>query len=113
MTKRENFNAIKEIVKDNADLVAFIDHELELLDKKSSKGNSKKSAEVEANVELVFEALKAVGKAVTVTELIASADNEVGSMTNQRVSAYLKKLTDAERVVKSTEKKVSRFAVAE
>lgn len=111
MTKRESFEAIKVIVADNAELVAFCDHEIELLNKKSSKGNSKKSAEVEANAELVFEALKAVDKAVTVTELIASADNGVENFTNQRVSAMLKKLGD--RVVKTVDKKVSRFAVAE
>ena len=32
-TKREFFGEIREIVKENTELVAFIDHELELLDK--------------------------------------------------------------------------------
>ena len=111
MTKRESFEAIKIIVADNEELVAFCDHEIELLNKRSSKGNSKKSLEVEANAELVYEALANVGKAVTVTELIASADNGVQDMTNQRVSAMLRKLGD--RVVKTVDKKVSRFEVAE
>ena len=36
LTKRDYFAQLKEIVKDNAELVAFIDHELELLNKKAN-----------------------------------------------------------------------------
>ena len=36
MTKREMFAEIRKIVADNAEMVAFIDHEVELLDKKKS-----------------------------------------------------------------------------
>ena len=39
LTKRDYFAQLKEIVKDNAELVAFIDHEVELLTRKNS-GNS-------------------------------------------------------------------------
>ena len=35
-TKREFYGELRELVGGNAELVAFIDHELELLDKKSS-----------------------------------------------------------------------------
>ena len=33
ITKKEMFTMIKAQVKDNAEMVAFIDHEIELLDK--------------------------------------------------------------------------------
>ena len=36
LTKRDYFSQLKEIVKDNVDLVNFIDHEIELLNKKAS-----------------------------------------------------------------------------
>ena len=37
MTKREMYAEIRKAVADNADMVAFIDHEVELLDKKPQK----------------------------------------------------------------------------
>ena len=39
VTKREYFAQLREVVADNPELVAFIDHEVELLNKKNS-GNS-------------------------------------------------------------------------
>ena len=36
MTKREMFAEIRNIVADNAEMVAFIDHEIELLERKSN-----------------------------------------------------------------------------
>ena len=41
LTKREKFNMVLEMVKDNAELKEFIEHELELLEKKS--GSSKET----------------------------------------------------------------------
>ena len=50
-------------------------------------------------------------KPVTVSELIAlTSDEEVANYTNQRVSALLRKLGN--KVVKTVDKKVSRFSVA-
>ena len=37
VTKRMRFEQIKSLVGDNEELVAFIDHEIELLDKKNSR----------------------------------------------------------------------------
>ena len=36
VTKREKFEMLKALVKDNTMLVEFIDHEIELLDKKKT-----------------------------------------------------------------------------
>lgn len=110
MTKKEYFAEIKTYVADNADLVAFVDHEIELLSKKRSSVNSKAKAEAEARATAVFEALSACENPVTVTELIAGADNEVATYTNQRVSALLRKLGD--KVVKETVKGKAYFSVA-
>ena len=74
MTKREKFEMLKALVADNAMLVEFIDHEIELLDKKKSNGNTKANAKAVAENELVFNALVSVGKAVTLSELIAGTD---------------------------------------
>jgi len=109
MTKKEMFTAIRAYVADNEELVAFIDHEIELLSKK--RVSTKAKAEVEAKAERVYNALAEMDEPVTVSELIKlTSDEEVAGYTNQRVSALLRKLGD--RVVKTTEKKVSRFSVA-
>ena len=41
MTKREMFAEIRNIVADNAEMVAFIDHEIELLERKSNSPRSR------------------------------------------------------------------------
>lgn len=117
ITQREYFNGLIAYLKGEEtsftveDFVEFINGRIEVLDKKSTKTDSKKNAEVEANIALVFEALSATNGNVTVTELIKGASNEVAEWSGQKVSAYLSKLEKAGKVVKTTEKKVSRFKV--
>ena len=120
ITKKDNFKALLTIVEDldRKDLVDFINHEIELLDKKKSNGNAKANKQVADNVELVYNALVELNKPVTITELIAQADlmalaNEEHIVTTQKVSAYIKKLVDNGRVVKTTDKKKTYFMVAE
>ena len=114
MTKREMFNTIKEIteVKANEEMVAFINHEIELLDKKSSKSTpTKTQKENETLVKVVFDELSRIGKAVTISEL--QIESEVSnSFSNQKLSALMKKLVDCGRVEKTTDKKKSYFSVA-
>lgn len=117
MTKREKFEMLKALVVDNPMLVEFIDHEIELLDKKKSNGNTKANAKAVAENELVFNALASVGKAVTVSELIAGTDlselaNESGVVSTQKVSAILKRLKEQGKVVTVTDKKKTLFRVA-
>lgn len=114
MTKRDYFSRLIEIVEgayvDNStEIVDFLNHEIELLSKKSNV-KTKTQKENEVLVERVFDALVVVGRPVTVSEL-QGADAEIGDMSNQKVSALLKKLVDAERVVKTVDKKKSYFSV--
>ena len=114
MTKKEYFGEIKKIVEganvDNRDeIIEFIDRQVELLSKKSNT-KTKAQKENEVLVEDIYNALAEVGEAVTVTDFIAKAGLE---FTNQKVSALLKKLVDAGRVVKVTDKKKSYFSIAD
>lgn len=118
VTKREKFEMLKALVKDNAMLVEFIDHEIELLDKKKSNGNAKANEKMEKSVELVYNALVSVGRAVSASELIAETDlgelaNESGIVSTQKVSAYLNKLVAVGKVIKFTDKKKTYFKVAD
>ena len=116
MTKREKFEMLKALVADNAMLVEFIDHEIELLDKKKSNGNAKANEKMEKSVELVYNALVSVGRAVTASELIAETDltalaNESNIVSTQKVSAMFKKLKEQGKVESYTDKKKTYFKV--
>lgn len=114
MTKKDYFAELRELVvgaEREDELVAFIDHEVELLSKKVN-GKTKTQKENEVLVERVYNALAEIAKPVTVTEL-QGANDEVKEMSNQKVSALLKKLVDAERVIKTVDKKKSYFSIAE
>ena len=117
MTKKQKFEMLKALVAENEMLVEFIDHEIELLDKKKSNGNAKANEKMAGEVELVYQALVKVNRAVTPSELIADIDlsaianPETNMVTPQKVSALLKKLVDCGRVEKYSDKKKTYFRV--
>lgn len=111
MTKKEMFNTIATINADNAEIVEFCKKEIELLEKRKSSPSKKKTAEAEARMDAVYEALSACETPVTVTELIAGATNEVAEYSNQRVSALLRKFVLDGRIEKTIEGKKAKFRV--
>lgn len=116
VTKRDNFNALLEIeeVKANQGLVDFINHELELLDKKSASHTTAKTANQKANEEIktkIVDALVQLGKS-TISELQAGSE-EMAEYSNQKLSALLKQLVDSKAVVRTMDKKKAYFEVAE
>jgi hypothetical protein len=121
MTKKDFYNEIITMATENErqDIVEFCEHEIELLDKKKASGKGKVNETMSANVELVYNVLAEIGKS-TPTELIAKGEttlkpiaNDMGIITTQKVSAYLNKLCDMGRVVKTIDKKKSYFSVVE
>ena len=113
VTKRMRFEQIKSLVSDNEELVAFIDHEIELLDKKNSRTGkpTKTQVENEAIKNTIFNTLQATGKPMTVTQLLAT--EELHGLSNQKVSALLTQLRDANKVVRTVEKKVAYYSINE
>ena len=118
MTKKEWFAVLASVVEasemeNKIEALAFINHEVELLEKKSAKSGQTKTQKENAEILVKIKAeLAEVGKAVTITELQA-ASAEMAQYSNQKLSALLKKLVESGEVVKTTEKKKSYFAVAE
>jgi hypothetical protein len=109
MTKVEMFKAIKAVVADNADFVAFIDHEIELLNKKSAnKKPTQKQAENEGFKAEILATL--TDKGVTISELQAKSEI-LGPLSNQKVSALLRQMVDAGTVAKTVDKKKSYFSL--
>ena len=121
VTKRERFAQLMEIVKaseveNSSELVAFIEHEVELLNKKNSRSDkpTKTQLENEALKTQIMSVLKSVGRPITVTQLLKEtelADNPNSS--NQKVSALLTQLRKADAVVRTVEKKVSFYSLAD
>ena len=112
ITKKEMFTMIKAQVKDNAEMVAFIDHEIELLDKKASNKKATKTQEANVGIKSTILAVLEGGKSMTVTEM-QGASAELGELSNQKVSALVRQLVEAGKVVKTIDKKVSRFSLTD
>ena len=111
MTKREMFVAIANRVADDAEMVEFLNHQIELLDgRKASKTPSKTQRENEGVKELILRALVQFDEPVTVSELIAHGEG-LDKFTNQKISALLKQLVEGGKVEKSTDGKRSLFAI--
>ena len=111
-TKRDLFLEVREVVAENEELVAFVDHELELLDKKASTKSTKVNDEQVALMEKIVNALNEIGRSVTISEL-QKENAEMAEYSNQKLSAMLKKLVDNKQVTKMVDKKKSYFMVAE
>ena len=111
-TKKDLFLEVREVVAGNEELVAFIDHELELLNKKASTKSTKVNEEQVALMEKIVNALNEIGRSVTISEL-QKENAEMAEYSNQKLSAMLKKLVDNKQVTKMVDKKKSYFMVAE
>ena len=115
MTKKDYFNqllAIKE-VSANEGLVGFINHEIELLAKKSGKsGQTKTQKENEVILKTIVECLATDRTPMTITEL-QGAYTELAGFSNQKLSALMKKLVDNGTVTKTIDKKKSYFVLAD
>lgn len=100
MTKKENFATIREILVSGGyadELIAFVDHEVELLSKKKgSTKPTKRQIENEGLKERILGVLSDEG--MTVTEIIATLGDD--SLTNQRVSAILRLMGQNDGTVK-------------
>lgn len=117
VTKKDYFAMVRAIVEktevDNkADIIAFIDHEVELLNKKSAKNGTTKNQQANLEImETIKTELAKMDNPVTISELMANSE-EMNKYTNQKLSALLKKLVDANEVVKTIDKKKSYFSLA-
>jgi hypothetical protein len=118
VTKRERFAQLMEIVnasqvENSAELVSFIEHEVELLNKKNSRSGKPTKTQL-ANESIktqIVSVLERVGKPMTVTQLLA--ESELADLSNQKVSALLTQLRESETVVRTVEKKVAYYSLAD
>ena len=113
MTKRDYFNAILSKYPLTDAEKAFVEHELELLEKKNS-AEKKPTAQQVAN-----DAVKtAIAEGMTPNRLytVTEIQKEIGAcaeMSNQRVSALLRQMKDDGIVVRTEDKRKAYFSLAE
>ena len=112
MTKKEMYNQILTVVADNAEMVEFIKHEIELLDNKAKTPKKPTKVQVEneglkANILL---ALSEADAPVTIKELQAVCPS-IAELTPQRVSALLSQLRKDKQVRREYVKKVAYFTL--
>ena len=112
-TKRENFTALLNLaeVKANPVLVKFINHELELLDKKNTSDKKPTATQIanEALMTTILDYME-VNVGYTVTDIIKGVD-ECSELSNQKVSALMRALKDKGAVTKTEGKKTLFYKV--
>lgn len=111
-TKREKFEMIATLLADNAEIVDFCNHEIELLTNRKSHSKGM-TATQKANVEVkavIVNVLREVETPLTVTEILT--DERLAMYSNQKISALLRQLVDAHEVIKTIEGKKAKFAIA-
>ena len=113
MTKREMFNEILTVVADNAEMVEFINHEIELLNRKSSvvRKPTKNQLENEGFKADIVDYLKDADAPKTIKEL-QTAIPSLADLTNQRITHLLTDLVKAETLTKNYVKKTPYYSVA-
>lgn len=114
LTKRDHFNTLLTIsaVAENAVLVDFINHELELLDKKNS---AERKPTAKQNENAVLKAAIAdemeSGVSYTISDMLKSLPS-CADLTNQRVSAVVRQMVAEGTVVRTEEKRKAYFSLA-
>ena len=119
MTKKEMFAQILNSYNLKADEIDFINHEIELLEKRNSKGGDKKpTAKQLENADLKTVILDFLAdnsdEKFTITEIWKKipvlANNP--EMSNQRVSAIVNQLKKENLVVRVEDKRKAYFSIA-
>lgn len=114
MTKRENFEILMNLdaVKENADLVDFIKHEIELLDNRKSAPRKLTTNQVEnARLkEIIFDHLVEADKPESIAMLRAEIA-ELKDMNSQKVAPLLNAMVKDGKLLKTSVKKVSYWGV--
>lgn len=111
MTKREMFRKIAEINANDAEIVEFCNHEIELLDRKvtGSRKPTKTQIENENFKHNILEVLAEADRPLAIAEIMANAP--LNALTNQRVSALVTQLKKAGLVARVEEKRKAYFTL--
>ena len=117
ITKRDNFTSIIAVLKDAGkdDLVAVMEHEIELLDKKSANRSTKPTVRQAENAEIKSAIVASLekGKLYRCSEIQAMNATLSTATGTQRTARLCNDLVSEGLLTKTVDKKVVYFALAE
>ena len=108
-TKKEMYAEIRKAVESNAEMVAFIDHEMEILSHKSKRSGKPTATQV-ANEKIrntIFDNM-VVGKSYRISDLIKEMPG-CQELSTSKMSALIRPLISTGAVVRTTEKQKAYF----
>ena len=115
MTKREMYVAIRSVVASNAEMVEFINHEIELLDRKATAPRKPSAKQLEKKAENetlkgeILAYLAGADSPKTIKEMQADVPALAG-LTNQKITHLLTDLYITRTIEKNYVKKVPYFS---
>lgn len=111
MTKRDYFEAIKSKYALTKEEIAFIDHELELLEKKNSSKSSTETKTQKENATIKEKLLAEMetGKRYTISEMQKELSC-CAELTNQKISALVRQLISENKVTRIEDKRKAYFS---
>jgi len=114
MTKKEMFAAIIAKYDLTTDEVEFLNHEIELLERKAGKDRKPTANQlVNAGIKEEIVSILTGAERMTCTEIAkALQPSHTEDISVNKVSALMKQLIEAGKVVKTVEKRKSYFSVA-
>lgn len=115
-TKKEYFRMVIDILKehDREDLIQVMEHEIALIEKKSSNAKLTKTQEANQDIKtLIIQELVRLGEPVTITDLLKNSAElyEATAGSNQKVSALMTQLKTSGQVVRGQVGKKAVFSV--
>lgn len=110
MTKKEMFNQILTHLTD-VEEIAFINHEIELLERKHNGGDKAPTKTQVENEKLKIAILECmeIGVRYTITDLMTLVP-ELAGKTNQKVNSLITQMKNDKKVERIYEKRVAYFA---
>lgn len=115
-TKKEYFRMVIDILKehDREDLIQVMEHEIALIEKKSSSAKLTKTQEANQDIKtLIIQELVRLGEPVTITDLLKNSVElyEATAGSNQKVSALMTQLKTSGQVIRGQVGKKAVFSV--
>ena len=113
-TKREHFAELRILAADNAELIAFIDHEVELLNKKNS-AERKPTINQMDNKKIKKVVLEKIGtNSYTITEIIKNvlANTEWADLTCSRMTAIATQMAEDGDLIREVVKRKAYYKKA-
>ena len=111
ITKRMVLEHLIENYANDTMVVDYAKHEIELLDKKASNKTPTKTQVENENIKnVIVEVLTNATSPMTITD-ITNANDKLVELSNQKISALLTQLINANLVVRTSDKKKAYFSI--